>query len=87
MVLVLKRPRRQGHGLKSHPTDWERLGIQPATPRLQDIGLSPTPQQLLCINIAKVQSKPSQHNVDIQKIKTKKNKTLVFHKINNCFLV
>ena len=39
MVLVLKRLRRRGNGLKSHPTDWEKPGIEPATPGLQDIGL------------------------------------------------
>ena len=43
VVLVLKRLRRRGNSLKSHPTDWEKLGIEPATPGLQDIGLSPTP--------------------------------------------
>ena len=32
-----------GHSIKSHPTDWEKPGIKPATPGLQDIGLSPTP--------------------------------------------
>ena len=37
--------RRRGHGLKSHPTDWEKTGIEPATPGLQDIGLSPTPRR------------------------------------------
>ena len=37
MVLVLKRLRRRGNGLKSHPTDWEKPGIEPATPGLQDI--------------------------------------------------
>ena len=42
MILVLKRLRSQGHGLKSHPTDWEKPGIKTATPGLQDIGLSPT---------------------------------------------
>ena len=47
VVLVLKRLRRRGNGLKSHPTDWEKPGIQPATPGLQDIGLSPTPRRLL----------------------------------------
>ena len=31
-----------GNGLKSHPTDWEKPGIEPATPGLQDIGLFPT---------------------------------------------
>ena len=45
--LVLKRLRRRGSGLKSHPTDWEKPGIEPAIPGLQDIGLSPTPRQLL----------------------------------------
>ena len=45
--------RRRGHGLKSHPslkshpTNWEKPGIEPATPGLQDIGSSPTPQRLL----------------------------------------
>ena len=38
-----------GSGFKaSHPTDWEKPGIEPATPGLQDIGLSPTPRRLLC---------------------------------------
>ena len=32
VVLVLKRLKRRGNGLKSHPTDWEKLGIEPATP-------------------------------------------------------
>ena len=36
VVLVLKRLRRLGNGLKSHPTDWEKPGIEPATPGLQD---------------------------------------------------
>ena len=40
VVLGLKRLGRQGHGLKSHPTDWEKLGTKPAAPGLQDIGLS-----------------------------------------------
>ena len=31
VVLVLKRLRRQGNGLKSHPTDLEKPGIEPAT--------------------------------------------------------
>ena len=43
----LKRLRRRGNGFKSHPTDWEKPGIEPATPGLQDIGLSPTPRRLL----------------------------------------
>ena len=46
VVLVLKRLRRRGKGLKSHPTDGEKPGIEPATPGLQDIGLSPTPRLL-----------------------------------------
>ena len=49
VVLVLKRLRRRGNGLKSHPTDWEKPGIEPATPGLQDIGLSPTPRRLLSL--------------------------------------
>ena len=32
VVLVLKRLRRRGHGLKSDLTDWERPGIESATP-------------------------------------------------------
>ena len=36
-----------GSGFKaSHSTDWEKPGIEPATPRLKDIDLSPTPRQL-----------------------------------------
>ena len=38
VVLVLKRLRRQGNCLKCHPTDWEKPGIEPVTPGLQDIG-------------------------------------------------
>ena len=45
VVLVLKRLRRRGNGLKSHPTDWEKPGIESATPGLQDKGLSPTPRR------------------------------------------
>ena len=41
VVVALKRLRRQGNGLKSHPADWEKPGIEPAIPGLQDIGLSP----------------------------------------------
>ena len=47
VVLVLKRLKRQNNGLKSHPTDWKKPGIEPATLGLQDIGLSPTPRRLL----------------------------------------
>ena len=32
VVLFLKRLRRRGNDLKSHPTDWENPGIEPATP-------------------------------------------------------
>ena len=39
VVLVLKRLRRRGNGLKSHPTDWEKPRIELATPGLQVIGL------------------------------------------------
>ena len=35
VVLVLKRLRRRGNGLKSYPTDWEKPGIEPATPGLK----------------------------------------------------
>ena len=31
-VLVLKRLRKPGNDLKSHPTDWEKPGIKPAAP-------------------------------------------------------
>ena len=30
VALVLKRLRRRGNDLKSHPTDWEKPGIEPA---------------------------------------------------------
>ena len=43
----LKHLRSQDNGLKSHPTDWEKPGIKPATPGLQDIGLTPTSRRLL----------------------------------------
>ena len=33
MVLILKGLRRGGNGLKFHPTDWEKPGIEPATPK------------------------------------------------------
>ena len=51
VVLVLKRLRRRGNGLKSHPTDWEKPGIELANPGLQDIGLSPTPRRLVTYEI------------------------------------
>ena len=44
-----KASQKMGNGLKSHPTDWEKPGIEPATPGLQDIGLSPTPRWLLSL--------------------------------------
>ena len=31
VVLVIKRPRRRGNGLKSHLTGWGKPGIEPAT--------------------------------------------------------
>ena len=34
----LKASQKTGHGFKSHPTDWEKRGIEPATPGLQGIG-------------------------------------------------
>ena len=37
VVLVLKRLRSRANGLKSHPTDWEKPGFEPATPGLQDM--------------------------------------------------
>ena len=46
VFLILKRLRRRGQSLKSHRTDWEKLAIEPATPGLQNIGLSPTPRRL-----------------------------------------
>ena len=49
VVMLLKRLRRPGHGLKSHPTDWEKPGIKLVTPGLQDICLSPTPRRRLII--------------------------------------
>ena len=45
VFLVLKRLRRRDNSLKSHPTDWEKPGIEAVTPGLQDIGLSPTPTE------------------------------------------
>ena len=37
VVLILKRFRKRGHGFKSHLTDWEKPGIKPGPPGLQDI--------------------------------------------------
>ena len=51
VILISKCLRRQGHRLKSHPTDWEKPGIEPATPGLQYIGLSPTPPRLSSSNL------------------------------------
>ena len=42
-----KASQKTGQRLKSHLTDWKKPGIEPATPGLQDIGLSPTPWRLL----------------------------------------
>ena len=41
-----KTSQKAGNSLKYHPTDWEKPGIEPATPCLQDIGLYPTPRRL-----------------------------------------
>ena len=54
VVLVLKPLRRRGNGLKSHSADWEKPGIKPATPGLQDIGLSPTLRQLTMYIVVQV---------------------------------
>ena len=37
VVLIFKHFRKRGHGFKSHPTDWEKPGIKPGPPGLQDI--------------------------------------------------
>ena len=37
VVRILKRFRKRGHGFKSHPTYWEKPGIKPGPPGLQDI--------------------------------------------------
>ena len=42
-----KASQKRGNGLMFHPTDWEKPGIEPATPGLHDICLSPTPRRLL----------------------------------------
>ena len=49
VVLVLMRLRKRGQGLKSHPTDCEKPVVEPVTPGLQDIGLSPTPRLSLLL--------------------------------------
>ena len=36
--------RRQVYSLKSHLIDWEKQGIESATPGLQELGFSPTPR-------------------------------------------
>ena len=40
-----KASQKTGNDIKSHPTDWEKPGIESATPGLQDIGLFPTPRR------------------------------------------
>ena len=37
VVLVLKCLRRRGNGLKSHPKDWEKPGIEPYVPPIFNI--------------------------------------------------
>ena len=61
VVLVLKRLRRRGNGLKSHLADWEKPVIEPPTPGLQDIGLSPTPRRLKCILYYQLDSQATFH--------------------------
>ena len=48
VVLVLKRLRRWGNSLKSHPTDWEKPGIEPAKfALLQDyLSFDKNPEQI-----------------------------------------
>ena len=46
VVLVFKASQKT-HSLKSYPTDWEKPGIEPSTPGLQNIGLSPYTTRLL----------------------------------------
>ena len=53
VVLVLKRLRRRGNGLKSHPTDWEKPGIEPAIPGFQDIGIYSDHQKVILKVITK----------------------------------
>ena len=33
-----KVSQKTGHSFESHPTDWEKPGIEPATPGLEGIG-------------------------------------------------
>ena len=55
VVMVLKRLRRRSNSLKSHQTDWEKPGIEHATPGLQDIGLYPyTTAAYICSFIIKI---------------------------------
>ena len=37
-VSGFRASQKAGYSLKPHPTDWEKPGIEPATPGLQDIG-------------------------------------------------
>ena len=57
----------QATGLKSHPTDWEKPGIEPATPGLQDIGLSPTPQRFLITHRNTLQTNKKNNNISVYK--------------------
>ena len=43
-----KASQKTGQRLKDSSDRLEKPGIEPATPGLQDIGLSPTPRRLLC---------------------------------------
>ena len=42
-----KASQKTGLRLKVSSVDWEKPGIEPATPGLQNIGLSPTPRRIL----------------------------------------
>ena len=35
-VFYVQEHQKTGHGFKSHPTDWEKPGIEPTTPGFQD---------------------------------------------------
>ena len=86
MVLVLKRLRRRGNGLKSHPTDWEKPGIEPATPGLQDIGLSPIPRWLLTSDMTKFKFKVA-YSVTMNNFRKKKILFKSFEKVELSYVV
>ena len=53
VIVVLKRLRRRDTGLKSHPTDWEKPGIEPATPGLQDLTRINCDYKMQCLHTKK----------------------------------